>query len=290
MNPSVKNRFSSAGPACSRLLACLLLFLMVLPLAAQRFGRGRRAPDPRGGAPEWEIKPQFKHDVFTFVRIEYDAGGRASWRGGWDRWTTDYPDADLNFSYRLQQLTSLQVEPKGKTLRITDPTLFDYPFIYIVEPGGLLFRDEEVPILRRYLSSGGFLMVDDFWGRLEYANFYEQIKRVFPDREPEELPLDHPIFHCVFDLKEKPQIPNVDLGTRSCIPVIPSTASPGNARTPAPRNTRPSKTTTAGSWSSFVTTPISATAGNGRAITKSISANSPRNGPTRSASISSFTP
>ena len=64
--------------------------------------------------------------------------------------------------------------------------------------------------LRRYLLNGGFLMVDDFWGEDEWNNFYQQIKRVFPDREPVELPLEHEIFHCVYDLKEKPQIPSIN--------------------------------------------------------------------------------
>ena len=54
-----------------------------------------------------------------------------------------------------------------------------------------------------------------FWGEKEYRTFYDQIKRVFPDREPVELQLDHPISHCVFDLKEKPQVPNVDKGIES---------------------------------------------------------------------------
>ena len=48
--------------------------------------------------------------------------------------------------------------------------------------------------LRRYLLNGGFLMVDDFWGEREWENFYEEIKRVFPDREPVELDISHPIF------------------------------------------------------------------------------------------------
>jgi hypothetical protein len=88
--------------------------------------------------------------------------------------------------------------------------LFDYPFIYIVEPGALFFSDEEVKALRHYLDNGGFLMVDDFWGEEEWYNFYTEIRRVFPDRQPQELPLDHPIFHCVYDLKRKPQIPSID--------------------------------------------------------------------------------
>ena len=62
------------------------------------------------------------------------------------------------------------------------------------------------------LISGGFLMVDDFWEEEEWRNFYNEIKRVFPDREPQELTLDHEIFHCVYDLKEKPQIPSIRHG------------------------------------------------------------------------------
>jgi hypothetical protein len=58
-------------------------------------------------------------------------------------------------------------------------------------------------------------MVDDFWGEAQWLNMYGQLKRVLPEREPVELPLEHPIFHCVFDLKEKPQIPNIGRGTMS---------------------------------------------------------------------------
>jgi hypothetical protein len=101
------------------------------------------------------------------------------------------------------------VNPNPVQLRLTDPQLFDYPFIYIIEPGALVFSDEEVAALRKYLLNGGFLMVDDFWGDYEYQNFYEQMKRVFPEREPQELPLDHQIFHCVFNLKAKPQVPSI---------------------------------------------------------------------------------
>jgi hypothetical protein len=167
-------------------------------------------PDDRAGVPNWRVDERFKNDVFTFVRVEYDShwgGGRGrGWGGGW---ATDWPDSDLNFSYRLQQLTSLKVNPDPITLRLTDARLFDYPFLYMIEPGRLLFSEEEVVALRRYLLNGGFLMVDDFWGDLEWENFYEQIKRVFPDREPEELPIEHKIFQCVYRLKEKPQVPSI---------------------------------------------------------------------------------
>ncbi|HUG94006.1 MAG TPA: DUF4159 domain-containing protein [Planctomycetaceae bacterium] len=161
-----------------------------------------RPPD-RNGVPVWTNDAAFADDVFTFVRIQYGSNS------GWRRWATDYPDADLNLSYRLQQLTSVKTDPNGLVLELTDPRLFDYPFIYIIEPGTLEFTEPEVEALRRYLLAGGFLMVDDFWGEAEWANFYREIKRVFPDREPVELPLEHPIFHCVYDLQEKPQIPSI---------------------------------------------------------------------------------
>lgn len=172
----------------------------------------------RRGVPDWESDKDFSQDVFTFVRIRYSSGygGRGyrgrygrGFRGGGGGWATDYPDSDLNFSFRLHQLTSMEVDPDGLVLELTDPRLFDYPFIYMLEPGRLVFSEEEVKILRNYLLNGGFLMVDDFWGEDEWYNFYYEIKRVFPDREPRELGLDHPIFHAVFVLKEKPQIPSI---------------------------------------------------------------------------------
>lgn len=163
---------------------------------------------------QWDVNPEFKQDVFTFVRIEYNSGGYGGFggsgragRGGGNGWRTDYPDSDNNFSFRLHQVTSMEVNPEPLYMEIENPELFNYPFIYIVEPGGLYLRDNEVKILRKYLLNGGFLMLDDFWGNAEWINVYTQMKRVFPEREPVELTLEHPVFHCVFDLKEMPQIP-----------------------------------------------------------------------------------
>ncbi len=103
----------------------------------------------------------------------------------------------------------MKVNPEPIVLELTDPKLFDYPFIYIIEPGRLTFHPDEVKALRRYCLNGGFLMVDDFWGDEEYDNFYREIKQVFPEREPEEVPLEHQIFQCVYPLKEKPQLPSI---------------------------------------------------------------------------------
>ncbi len=204
-----------------RVLLVGVLLCSIAGLVAAQWDR-RRGPGGRGyrsesldgslpsrmGVPEWKNDPEFEKDVFTFARIVYrsEYWGR---RGG-GGWATDWPASDLNFSFRLQQLTSMRVSPESKYFTLTDPQLFDYPFIYIVEPGSLVFDDDEVKALRRYLLNGGFLMVDDFWGEDEWYNFEYQFRRVFPGRELVELPLSHPIFHCVYDLKKKPQIPSIN--------------------------------------------------------------------------------
>jgi hypothetical protein len=179
---------------------------------AQFRGRRQVRTYDRGNVPQWQLERAFQRDCFTFVRIKYrSAMEERSSRAWW----TDHPNADLNFSWRLHQLTSLKVDPEPKVIELTDKELFDYPFVFMSGVPAIALSETEVKLLRRYLLSGGFLMVDDFWGEADWSHFYrEVIKRVFPDREPEELSLEHPIFHCVFPLKDKPQIPNVYHGTR----------------------------------------------------------------------------
>ncbi len=176
----------------------------------------REVPSHSTGTPNWTNAPGFDGDLFTFVRIRYERARYGSYSAG--DWWTDFPDSDLNLSYRLQQITSIKTDPNGRVLDLTDKDLFNYPFIYMVEPGRLLLHDDEVPILRKYLLNGGTLMADDFWGEVQWEGFYRQIKRVFPEREFVELPMDHPVFHCVFDIKgpkNSLQVPNQRTGQRS---------------------------------------------------------------------------
>ncbi len=176
----------------------------------------REVPSHSTGTPDWTNQVGFEKDVFTFARIRRDRAAYGSRTAGW--WWTDFPDSDLNLSYRLQQMTSIKVNPDGRVMNLTNPDLFNYPWIYMVEPGRLLLRDEEVPILRKYLLNGGVLMADDFWGEVQWQGFYREIKRVLPEYDFVELPMDHPIFHSVFDLKgpkNSLQIPNAWQGARS---------------------------------------------------------------------------
>ncbi|MSU22832.1 MAG: DUF4159 domain-containing protein [Opitutus sp.] len=159
------------------------------------------------GTPVWTNPRGFEKDVFTFVRVRRgmaNTGYRS--RGSW---STDTPDSDLNFSYRLQQMTSMKVDPDGRFIQLTDPDLSDYPFIYMVEPGSLYLTDPEIVALRKYLLNGGFLMLDDFWGEREWDNAARVLKEVLPDRAFSELPLTHAVYHCVFEIKAKGQVPSI---------------------------------------------------------------------------------
>lgn len=191
------------------LIATVLVSLSIAPLLFAQFGGpfgGRERPLPdRSEFPMWKIAPDFDSDVFAFARIKYSS----EYMGRGNRWSNDFPDSDWNFSYRLHQMTTLAVDPNGKVLELTDPALFDYPFIFMNGVGSLKFSTEEAECLQRYLLNGGFMMVDDFWGELEWSNMKNEMKKVFPNREPIDLPLSHPIFHLVYDLKEKPQVPDI---------------------------------------------------------------------------------
>jgi hypothetical protein len=200
------------------LLVCLALICVAGFVFGQRRGGGRRSfrgpididPTDRNGVPTWDVDANFRSDLFTFVRVRYGS----QW-GETYSWQTDFPDSDLNFTFRLQQLTSLKVDPNFKILELSDDEIFDYPFLYMLEIRSLTFTEEEVTNLRRYLLNGGFLMVDDFWDDYALENIRRELKRVFPDKEASPLDITHPIFHCVYDLKEKPQVPGIQDARRN---------------------------------------------------------------------------
>lgn len=181
---------------------------------AQRMGGRRFNPEnvDRGNVPKWELPAESKGACFTFARLKY----RSTRDSSSYAWWTDYPDADLNMSWRLHHLTTMQVDPEGKVVEIMDPNLRYYPFLVMSGVPAIQLDSDEAKVLREYLLNGGFILVDDFWGEAHYEHFYEEVvKQLFPNREPEELPIEHPIFNCVFHLKQKPQIPNVGFAVRN---------------------------------------------------------------------------
>jgi hypothetical protein len=153
--------------------------------------------------PGWTNAPGFEQDVFTFARVIFQSDTSSAPRGfgRYLGWWVDYPDADLNLSYRLQQLTSIRTEPDCRVLKLTDPDLGDYPLLYLEHAGYMTLSEVEIVALRKYLAAGGALFVNDFWSERDWDGFAEQIGHVLPGRTWVDLDTTHPVFQCVFDLR-----------------------------------------------------------------------------------------
>lgn len=166
-------------------------------------------------------------DAFTFVRIRYDSTGGfgESWYRhegrDWERWETDYPRAEHNLILRLQELTSIRVNPEPIVLRLTDEELFDYPFIFMSDVGWQYLSPAEADALKKYLDAGGFLWVDDFWGQAEWQNLMNNIDGLNPHWRWRRIPADHPIMTTVYQRKECPQIPARIFYTQTGLPYDP---------------------------------------------------------------------
>ena len=157
---------------------------------------------------------------FNFCRLVYTSDRR---EGGGSGWSTDYWDADINFSTRLGELTKTTIsrqpngDPNHVTVRITDPLLFQCPILSATDVGSALFSEEDATILRAYLEKGGFLWVDDFWGPYAWDNWVSNISKVLPPGEYpiRDIPADHSIRRVLFEFKELPQIPSINFWNQS---------------------------------------------------------------------------
>jgi hypothetical protein len=153
-------------------LRLLIALLFVFATAAHGSRAERAAPTP------------------TIAQLQYDGGG------DWYANPTGLP----NLLRTIRDRTGLPVAVEPGRTRLTDPGLWKYPFLYMTGHGNVRFSEEELRTLRRYLESGGFLHVDDNYGLDE--SFRREIRRVFPDRELQELPASHPVFRVFYDLPE----------------------------------------------------------------------------------------
>ena len=159
---------------------------------------------------------------FNFCRAMFESNRREK-RG----WGTDYPGADLNFSTRLAELTKAPVTmrqdaeeddaPDAVVVRLTDDALFKCPFVLMEDAGTADFSDEEARRLGEYLLKGGFVFASDYWGDWARAQFDEQIGLALPpSRFPiVQVPLDHAMWHSVFEVKSVPQMPSIQSWRRT---------------------------------------------------------------------------
>jgi hypothetical protein len=126
-------------------------------------------------------------DLPTIARLQYDGGG--DWYAN--------PSSLPNLLRAIGERTTIRVGERPGEVRLTDPDLGDFPYLYVTGHGNISFSEEELFRLREYLTAGGFVHVDDNYGLDE--SFRTQIRRLFHDRELVEVPLDHAIYHIYYD-------------------------------------------------------------------------------------------
>jgi hypothetical protein len=136
----------------------------------------------------------------------YGYGRGSFWAEGDSMWTQDYPRADRHFSLALRRLTRIDVRSVEQPVNLDQGSVYDWPWLYAVQPGHWQLTDVQAQSLREYLLRGGFFMADDFWGPAEWEVFMRSMHKVFPGRQVVELENSDPIFHTVYDLDHRYQV------------------------------------------------------------------------------------
>jgi len=191
-----------------------LPLLLVLFLLASGLLIGQRTyrDIPLPPSPDFITDPPDadKPAEFYFARLAYSDlyGMRIS---GDRPWMIDSPAAERHFLQGVRRLSSVDASSKEVYVHATEDDLFDYPWLYVVEPGYWDPTEEEVERLREYLLRGGFMIFDDFHGTYEWAMFMRGMRRIFPDRPVVDIKPEDEIFHVLYDVKPDEQIPGVQM-------------------------------------------------------------------------------
>jgi hypothetical protein len=201
----------------TRILGCGLLLLTGLTLAQKPF---RQYPGNEYG--DFPLPPDWREPAeLVFGRLMYPpafgggfgrrrfggGGGYGDWRQGYSAWTTDYPRSERHLVLAMRRLTRIHTRSVEQPVNVEDGDQFDWPFLYAVEVGRWQWNEVQAKALREYLLRGGFLMVDDFHGSDEWATFEEGLKAIFPDRPVVDIDDKDGIFHVIYDLGDRYQVP-----------------------------------------------------------------------------------
>jgi len=145
----------------------------------------------------------WKETEFVFSRLRYRAGRAGSFLG---RWGTDANKSDRLFMQGLRRLTRVETRSVEEVVDIDSDGIYNWPWLYAVSVGGWSLTPSQAERLRQYFARGGFLMVDDFHGEFEWANFMRGLNQVYPGFRIVEIEDGDPIFHTVYDLTQRVQI------------------------------------------------------------------------------------
>lgn len=209
-----------------RVAACSTFLLLGLSavVAAQRgfggfggFGGFRGVMEGPGVPPRFPVK-DFQDGTFTACKLMYTSSRREAGGVGW---STDYPFAAINMMTRISELTKVRVSRDDShdinywVIRLTDPSLFECPFLMGSDVGTASFSDEEVKRLREYLLKGGFLWVDDFWGNEAWDQWSHEIRRALPEFSITDVAPADPIRGTLFSIDDVEQVSSINFWRRA---------------------------------------------------------------------------
>ncbi len=151
---------------------------------------------------------------WAFARLMYPPGPLngyryrdLDWHTGVSLWTQDFPRADRHFSLAVRRLTRIHVRSVEQPVNLDEGDAYDWPWLYAVQVGEWGLTGVQGQELREYLLRGGFFMADDFHGNAEWAEFESRIRKALPEFPIREIDDDDPIFHTVYDLDQRIQVP-----------------------------------------------------------------------------------
>ena len=137
-------------------------------------------------------------DDFVFAQLMHE--------GDWD----PDPSAVHNLLKHARDNSTLEVKFKRQNVQLKDPKTTTYPLLYMTGHREFHWNPDEAARLQRYLKAGGLLFADACCGRMSFdMAFRRELAKVFPDQSLERLPLDHPLYHCHYDVDRVEYTPRV---------------------------------------------------------------------------------
>jgi Domain of unknown function (DUF4159) len=158
---------------------------------------------------DFPLPPDYqKKTEWTRARLRYENYQGFGFGRRNNSWTTDYPRSDRHLLEGVRRLTRIDTRSVEQVVDLDgEDDIYNWPMLYAVEVGHWALRDEQAAQLRDFLLRGGFLMVDDFHGTREWSVFIDSMLKVFPDRPIVDLENNNPIFHTIYDLQDRFQVP-----------------------------------------------------------------------------------
>jgi len=165
-------------------------------------------PGDSGQKTEW-VRARLRYpDVYGYpnnLRVSMRDG--SSFPG---MWTMDYPRSDRHLLAGVKRLTRIDTRLAEQVVELDgSDDIFNWPVVYGVEVGHWRLPDNQAKQLRDFLLRGGFFMCDDFHGTIEWEAFTDSMRKVFPDRPIVEIPNADAIFHTIYDLDDRYQVPGI---------------------------------------------------------------------------------